>query len=169
MFPVVGSTWSRLPPAAAYRNSPSLISEPWLNDCRLISSAPHIPPAIRNLVPADVDGADADADAEVGTEALAGGVPSLGAPPRLWCEVATVAMPALAPAMANTLSAASTGVQPLFRQRDPRGERGSRRGSLATRNATSSTVTRRGGSGVTRCSISASCLSSVFTRPHLRS
>ena len=54
------------------------------------------------------------------TEAVAGGVPSLGAPPRLWCEVATVAMPALAPAIANTLSAASTGVQPRFRQRDPR-------------------------------------------------
>ncbi len=80
-----------------------------------------------------------------------------------------MAMPALAPAMANTLSAASTGVQPLFRQRDPRCERGSRCGSLASRYATSSTVTRRGGSGVTRCSISANCLSSVFTRSHLRS
>ena len=106
--------------------------------------------------------------------AVAGGVPSLGAPPRLWCEVATVAMPALAPAMANTLSAASTGVQPcpprktLF-HRDPRPGRGFRPGSLASRNATSSTVTPRGGSGVTRCSISASCLSSVFTRSHLRS
>ena len=30
----------------------------------------------------------------------------------LWCEVTTVAMPALAPATANTLAAASTGAQP---------------------------------------------------------
>ena len=166
---MAGSIRAREPLPATKSESPLPVSEPCMNDPRLISSAPHIPPATCRGCPADVDCDGEVGDGEPVTEALAGGVPSPGAPPRLWCEVATVAMPALAPAMANTLSAASTGVQPLFRQIDPRGERGSRRGSLATRNATSSTVTRRGGSGVTRCSISASCLSSVFTRPHLRS
>ena len=137
--------------------------------------APHIPPATRSGSPADAGDCDgAVGDGEFDTVAVAGGVPSLGAPLRLWCEVATVAMPALAPAMANTLSAASTGVQPrpppkTPLKENPRRERGPRPGSLASRNATSSTVTRRGGSGVTRCSISASCLSSVFTRSHLRS
>ena len=131
--------------------------------------ASHIPPATGSVSQdggGDCDGAVGDGEPDIGV--VAGGVPSFGAGV-LWCEVATVAMPALTPAMANTLSAASTGVQPLFFQLDPRRERGSRRGSLASRYATSSTVTRRGGSGVTRCSISASCLSSVFTRPHLRS
>jgi hypothetical protein len=141
----------------------------------LISLASHIPSATRRVSPAgggDCDGAVGDG--EFDTVAVAGGAPPAVAGVWLWCEVATVAMPALAPAMANTLSAASTGVQPrpprktLF-QIDPRRGRGSRWGSLASRYATSSTVTRRGGSGVTRCSISASCLSSVFMRSHLRS
>src|SRR6266700_8144468 len=168
MAPGAGSIRAREPSPTANSESPLLVSEPGLNDSRLISSAPHIPPATRSGCPAGVcvcDVGDGDPD----TDAVAGGVPSLGAPLWLWCEVATVAMPALAPAMANTLSTASTGVQPLFLQRDPRRERGSRWGSLASRYATFSTVTRRGGSGVTRCSISASCLSSVFTRSHLRS
>ena len=77
----------------------------------------------------DCDGAVGDGEPD--TEAVAGGVPSLGAAAWLWCEVATVAMPALAPAMANTLSAASTGVQPRrsgSSPEDPRRERGSRPG-----------------------------------------
>ena len=138
--------------------------------------APHIPPATRSGSPADADAGDCDGavgDGEFDTVAVAGG-PAAVVGVWLWCEVATVAMPALAPAMANTLSAASTGVQPrpppkTPLKENPRRERGPRPGSLASRNATSSTVTRRGGSGVTRCSISASCLSSVFTRSHLRS
>ena len=109
--------------------------------------------------------------------AVAGGVPPAVAGVWLWCEVATAAIPALAPAMANTLSAASTGVQPRPPRKTPRQKTRAAGAapvppglkSLATRNATSSTVTRRGGSGVTRCSISASCLSSVFMRSHLRS
>ena len=140
-----------------------------------MSSAPHIPPATRSGAPADAgdcDGAVGDAEPDIGATVVCG--PLFGAGAWLWCEVATVAMPALAPAMANTLSAASTGVQPRFLKENPRREPGSRprrdpSTSPATRNATSSTVTRRGGSGVTRCSISASCLSSVFTRSHLRS
>jgi hypothetical protein len=93
-----------------------------MKDWRLISSAPHSPPATRSGCPAGV----ADCDGEPDAETVAGGVPSLGAPPWLWCEVATVAMPALAPAMANTLSAASTGVQPRFLKENPRLGRGSR-------------------------------------------
>ena len=98
----------------------------------MISSAPHIPPATRSVSPAgggDCDGAVGDGEPDIG--AVAGGVPSPGAWVWPWCEVATVAMPALAPAMANTLSAASTGVQPRpprktpF-QKDPRRGRGSR-------------------------------------------
>ena len=110
----------------------------------------------------------------------------------LWCEVASTAMPALAPATTNTLAAARTGAaaQPhLGRRRRGsrfRRERGGRYRAwlywgwpywawcpgpawLASRNAMSSTVTRRGGSGVTRCSISVSCCSSVFTTSPLRS
>src|SRR5215467_12377181 len=125
--PVAGSIRAREPSPTAYSAFPLPASEPWLNDWRLISSAPHIPPATRS-------GCDDEAGGELDTDAVAGGVPSLGAPPRLWCEVATVAMPALAPAMANTLSAASTGVQPwpprkTFLREKPRRERGSRPGS----------------------------------------
>src|SRR5262245_45978161 len=99
--PVAGSIRAREPAPTAYSAFPLPASEPWLNDWRLISSAPHIPPATRSGCPPDVCVGDGDPD----TDAVAGGVPSLGAPPRPWCEVATVAMPALVPAMANTLSA----------------------------------------------------------------
>src|SRR6202023_2486804 len=126
---VAGSIRARTPlPAMKSESLP--VSEPCTYDPRLISSAPHIPPATRSGCPADVDcdGEVGDGEPDIGEVVVAG--PPPGACVRLWCEVATVAMPALAPAIANTLSAASTGVQPLFRQIDPRGERGSRRGSL---------------------------------------
>src|SRR5258705_8038023 len=116
--PVARSIRAREPSPTANSASPLLASEPGLNDSRLISSAPHIPPATRSGCPAGFcvcDVGDGDPD----TDAVAGGVPSLGAPLRLWCEVATVAMPALAPAMANTLSAASTGVQPRPPRKTP--------------------------------------------------
>ena len=154
-----------------------------MNDWRLISSAPHMPDAIGSggqVGSVDVDGCDGAAEvAEVDTEADEVEVLSPGAVVWLWREAIAVAMPALAPATTTTLAAASTGAQPRPRPRLPRPGPRRRRGpgcppracpaSLASRNATSSTVTRRGGSGVTRCSISASCRSSVFTTPHLRS
>ena len=87
-----------------------------MNDWRLISSAPHIPPATRSgghVGPADVDGCDGAVEvAGVETEADEGGIPSPGELVWLWCEVITVAMPALAPATTTTLAAASTGAQP---------------------------------------------------------
>src|SRR5947208_1738880 len=102
--PVARSIRAREPSPTDISESPLLASQLWLNTWRLISSAPQITPATRSGCPAGVcvcDVGDGDPD----TDAVAGGVPSLGAPVRLWCEVATVAMPALAPAMANTLSA----------------------------------------------------------------
>ena len=93
--------------------------------------------------------------------------------------VASTAMPAVAPATTKTLAAARAGAQarPQLGRRmresryGRRRDRGRRPGSawLASRNAISSTVTRRGGSGVMRCSISVSWRSSVFTTRHLRS
>ena len=149
-----------------------------MKDWRLISSAPHMPAAIRSgghVGAVDLDGCDGATEAAgVDTEADEGGIPSPGEVLRVWCEAIAVAMPALAPAMTTTLAAASTGAQPRART-GPRHARACRcpprapAASSASRNATSSTVTRRGGSGVTRCSISASCRSSVFTTPHLRS
>src|SRR5258707_1067627 len=97
MAPVARSIRAREPSPTANSESPLLVSEPGLNDSRLISSAPHIPPATRSGCPAGLCVGDGDPD----TDAVAGGVPSLGAPLRLWCEVATVAMPAPAPACAN--------------------------------------------------------------------
>src|SRR5690349_931430 len=131
-----------------------------------------MPPAIRSGVPADPvdDGEAVEAGGEdtddVGVAFAVGVWP--------WWEVVTLAMVALAPATTTTPSAASAGAQPLLRKENPRRGRGSRPRpdpcpSRATRYAMSSTVTRRGGSGVIRCSISASCRSSVFTTPHLRS
>src|SRR5580692_3501859 len=74
----------------------------------------------------------------------------------LWCEVSTTAAPALRPATTTTLAAASAGAQPR-RQVPPRRARGDLArldrvwpAVLARRNATSSTVTRRGGSGAAR-------------------
>ena len=149
-----------------------------MNDWRLISSAPHIPLATRTggqVGPADVDGCDGAAEV-AGVDTEVNGVPPPGEVAWLGCEVSTVAMPALAPATTTTLAAASTGAQPrpLVRPglRHARGSRCPPPASSAwraSRNATSSTVTGRGGSGVTRCSISASCRSSVFATPHLRS
>src|SRR5208283_5026012 len=106
-------------------------SEAWVNDWRLISFAPHTPPAIRSggqVGPGDAVGCDGPAeDGTVEAEAEN----ELGPPPDevawLGCEVITVAMPALAPATTNTLAAASTGAQPRpLVQAGPRRARGSR-------------------------------------------
>ena len=153
-----------------------------MNAWRLISSAPHIPLATTSggqVGWREVDGCGGAEVAGVDTlwdDAEEDGIPSPGEVGVWWCEVSAVAMPALAPATTTTLAAASTGAQPRPRPHPrPRRGRGSRDpprarpASLASRNATSSTVTLRGGSGVTWCSISASCRSSVFTTPHLRS
>lgn len=145
-----------------------------MNIWRSISSAPHGPPTMGvagvvcwggDWVPdgeedagadeaADEDGAPPDGDGEL-------------------CELASTATPALVPAMTITAAAAIAGAQarPRRRGRCSRPNQDSRpsRGSLTRRYATCSTVTGRGGSGVMRCSTSASCRSSVFTTPPLRS
>src|ERR1700676_2043323 len=147
---------------------------------RLISSAPHIPLATRSggqLGCTDVgtcDGAGEEAGEEADVETEGEDVEVVPPPdeagPR--CEVTTVAMPALAPATTITLAAARAGAQPRPQARWARGSRWRRcpgpAAWLASRNATSSTVTRRGGSGATRRSMSASCRSSVFMTPHLQ-
>src|SRR5260370_9739373 len=172
----------------AYSEGAPPTSESCVNVWRLISSAPHSAWATGtggNTVDVGVtdvgcwDGAAEDADAEGGAEftTLPDDVEPL-------CEVSATAMAALAPATTKTLAAARTGVQVRFQPErplpGPRRKRGRRcpprrtpsprrPAWLASRNATSSTVTRRRGSGLTRRSISDSCHSSVFTTPHLRS
>jgi hypothetical protein len=176
MFPLAGSIRLSLPSPNAYREPPLPVSDSWSNDWRLSSVAPHIPSATTRGPMGGTDDTDSVGCAEVEAVARDVGVP-LAAGGALWWEVATLATAALAPAMTTTPSAASAGAQrrpPKAPLAKPRRGRGSppRPGlcpSLATRYAMSSTVTRRGGSGVTRCSISASCRSSVFTTPHLRS
>src|SRR6266567_547039 len=156
--PVAGSIRTRRPSVSANSHFPLEIRLSWANDWRLISSAPHMPPAIRSGAPAGDDDSGEDGVNDAGAEADDAGVPPPGEVTWLWCEVTATAMPALAPATANT--------------RRGRGSRYPPRpcpASLASRDATSSTVTRRGGSGVTWCNISASCRSSVFTTPPLRS
>src|ERR1700677_1099740 len=105
----------------------------------------------------------------------------------LWCEVSATATEVLAAITTTTPAAASSGDQRRPRlprlygrvslgwpaSRWPAPRRVERRDepvpALASRIAMSSTVTLRGGSGVTRCSISASLCSSMVTVPHLRS
>ena len=50
--PVAGSIRAREPLPATKSESPLPVSEPCMNDPRLISSAPHIPPATRSGLPA---------------------------------------------------------------------------------------------------------------------
>ena len=122
MSPVAGSIRSSEPPLIAYSESPLPVSESWANDWWLISSAPQMPPAIRGDVPAGV----CDGAVEDGADDTEADVPPPGEVTWLWCELTATAMPALVPATANTLTAASTGAQPRFQPENPRRGRGSR-------------------------------------------
>src|ERR1700723_2258885 len=126
MSPVAGSMRSRVPLPNAYSEPSALTSEFWLNVWWLISSAPHGPPAIRVVGDAcwvcdDVWDGEADADADADAD-------EAGAPPagdgELWWELASTAMPALAPAMTTTAAAARAGAQ--ARLRPPRRGPGTR-------------------------------------------
>ena len=75
--PVAGSIRAREPLPATKIESPLPVSEPCMNDPRLISSAPHIPPATRSGCPPDVDcdGEVGDGEPDIGAAVVAGPPP----------------------------------------------------------------------------------------------
>ena len=123
MIPVAGSIRSSVPVPYAYSEPSALASEAWLNVCWSISSAPQGPPAMcvarRDLLGSRMTSVTARRtpgptrlEDEVGVPPTAAG--------GLWCELASTAMPALAPAMTTMAAAARTGAKARLRARLPR-------------------------------------------------
>ncbi len=116
-----------------YSEPSPLASEAWSNVCWSISAAPQGPPAMRvpGVVCSGEDEVTGGEEDTVGddtedddTEDDAGATPADDG--GLWCELASTAMPALAPAMTTTAAAARTGAKARLRPRLPRRGPGSR-------------------------------------------